>query len=230
MLRRVAAFCRPLRPVLPLVSFARSRSPVAGVPGLCWMCASPVVENRELAPPSHAPHTYSALTARNPLPLLQMPSTHAIRSHTTHHIGHQPAFIEHLPHHLMCSLAPPTHCVCTNTRISSCANCEVSTELQNPHGPCVYARARARVTMCDQNCSGSQSRMRTVVTGITRTKIGGQSCQSLLCHTHVHFSTARPMLHLLSVANQWKTVLEPLSRSEQQRATSSKILENPHKS
>ena len=37
MLRRVAAFCRPLRPVLPLVSFPRSRSPVVGVPGLCWL-------------------------------------------------------------------------------------------------------------------------------------------------------------------------------------------------
>ena len=37
MLRRVAAFCRPLRPVLLLVSFPRSRSPVVGVPGLCWM-------------------------------------------------------------------------------------------------------------------------------------------------------------------------------------------------
>ena len=35
MLRRVAAFCRPLRPVLLLVSFPRSRSPVVGVPGLC---------------------------------------------------------------------------------------------------------------------------------------------------------------------------------------------------
>ena len=33
MLRRVAAFCRPLRPVLLLVSFPRSRSPVVGVPG-----------------------------------------------------------------------------------------------------------------------------------------------------------------------------------------------------
>ena len=37
MLRRVAAFCRPLRPVLLLVSFLRSRSPVVGVMGLCWM-------------------------------------------------------------------------------------------------------------------------------------------------------------------------------------------------
>ena len=35
VLRRVAAFCRPLRPVLPLVSFPRSRSPVVGVLGLC---------------------------------------------------------------------------------------------------------------------------------------------------------------------------------------------------
>ena len=34
MLRRVAAFCRPLRPVLLLVSFPRSRSPVVGVPGV----------------------------------------------------------------------------------------------------------------------------------------------------------------------------------------------------
>ena len=35
MLRRVAAFCRPLRPVLLLVSFPRSRSPVVDVLGLC---------------------------------------------------------------------------------------------------------------------------------------------------------------------------------------------------
>ena len=35
MLRRVAAFCRPLRPVLLLVSFPRSGSPVVGVLGLC---------------------------------------------------------------------------------------------------------------------------------------------------------------------------------------------------
>ena len=35
MLRRVAAFCRPLRPVLLLVSFPHSRSPVVGVLGLC---------------------------------------------------------------------------------------------------------------------------------------------------------------------------------------------------
>ena len=41
MLRRVAAFCRPLRPVLPLVSFPRSRSPVVGVPGLCWLLSPP---------------------------------------------------------------------------------------------------------------------------------------------------------------------------------------------
>ena len=35
MLRRVAAFYRPLRPVLLVVSFPRSRSPVVGVLGLC---------------------------------------------------------------------------------------------------------------------------------------------------------------------------------------------------
>ena len=35
MLRRVAAFCRPLRPVLLLVSFLRSQSLVVGVLGLC---------------------------------------------------------------------------------------------------------------------------------------------------------------------------------------------------
>ena len=37
MLRRVAAFCWPLRPVLLLVSFPRSWSPMVGVLGLCWM-------------------------------------------------------------------------------------------------------------------------------------------------------------------------------------------------
>ena len=37
MLRRVAAFCGTLRPVLLRVSFPRSRGPVVGVLGLCWM-------------------------------------------------------------------------------------------------------------------------------------------------------------------------------------------------
>ena len=37
VMRRVAAFCQPLRPVLLLVSFPRSWSPVVGVLGLCWM-------------------------------------------------------------------------------------------------------------------------------------------------------------------------------------------------
>ena len=46
MLRRVAAFCRPLRPVLLLVLFPRSRSPVVGVPGLCWLRQVPFVRQR----------------------------------------------------------------------------------------------------------------------------------------------------------------------------------------
>ena len=37
MLRRVCAFCRPLWPVLLLVSFSHSRSPVVGVLVLRWM-------------------------------------------------------------------------------------------------------------------------------------------------------------------------------------------------
>ena len=40
MLRRVAAFCRPLRPVLLLVSFPRLRSPVVGVLGPPPPCQS----------------------------------------------------------------------------------------------------------------------------------------------------------------------------------------------
>ena len=46
MLRRVAAFCRPLRPVFLLVSLSCSRSPVVGVLGAvldvawCAVCAS----------------------------------------------------------------------------------------------------------------------------------------------------------------------------------------------
>ena len=46
MLRRGAAFCRPLRPVLLLVSFPRSRSPVVGVPGLCGMWRVPFARSR----------------------------------------------------------------------------------------------------------------------------------------------------------------------------------------
>ena len=51
MLRRVAAFCRPLRPVLPLVSFPRSRSPVVWCVGAvldvagCAVCASAAPNN-----------------------------------------------------------------------------------------------------------------------------------------------------------------------------------------
>ena len=37
MLRRVATFCRPLRPVLLLVLFARQRRPVVGVLRMCWL-------------------------------------------------------------------------------------------------------------------------------------------------------------------------------------------------
>ena len=55
MLRRVAAFCRPLRPVLLLVSFPRSRSPAVGVLGLC----------RGDAPP---PLLFPALLWQNALP------------------------------------------------------------------------------------------------------------------------------------------------------------------
>ena len=52
MLRRVAAFCRPLRPVLPLVSFPRSRSPAVGVLGLCWMWrVVPFARQRPPPPP-----------------------------------------------------------------------------------------------------------------------------------------------------------------------------------
>ena len=51
MLRRGAAFCRPLRPVLLLVSFPRSRSPVVGVLGLCWMWRD-VPLGRQRAPSS----------------------------------------------------------------------------------------------------------------------------------------------------------------------------------
>ena len=43
MLRRVAVFCRPLRPVLLLVSFPRSRSPAVGVLGLFWLRRVPFV-------------------------------------------------------------------------------------------------------------------------------------------------------------------------------------------
>ena len=46
MLRWVAAFCRPLRPVPLLALFPRLQSPVVGVPGLCWMWRMPFVCQR----------------------------------------------------------------------------------------------------------------------------------------------------------------------------------------
>ena len=60
MWRRVAAFCRPLRPVLLLVSFLHSRSPVVGVLGLCWMWRDwgwDAVHLARSAPRSFAPRT-----------------------------------------------------------------------------------------------------------------------------------------------------------------------------
>ena len=90
MLRRVAAFCRPLRPVLLLVSFPRSRSPVVGVPGLCWMWRDvpfacqrrPVVgvlglcwllRVRVNPPPSAASTTASTTASSTPPPVLPLP-------------------------------------------------------------------------------------------------------------------------------------------------------------
>ena len=67
MLRWVAAFCRPLRPVLLLVSFPRSRSPVVGALGLCW-CPPPPVRSFGVmlssAPTDSARSTNRFVTAR----------------------------------------------------------------------------------------------------------------------------------------------------------------------
>ena len=87
MLRWVAAFCRPLRPVLLLVSFPRSRSSVVGVPGLCWMWHGvpfarqwrPVVG---VLPPAHPP------AQARPCP------AQARRAHTLRRFQ----FALHLPH------------------------------------------------------------------------------------------------------------------------------------
>ena len=54
MLRRVAAFCRPLRPVLLLVSFPRLRNPVVGVLGLWWMWHGMPFARQRRSPPSNA--------------------------------------------------------------------------------------------------------------------------------------------------------------------------------
>ena len=51
MLRRVAVFCRPLRPVLFLVSFPCLRSPVVGVLGLCWLRRDVPFERQPPPPP-----------------------------------------------------------------------------------------------------------------------------------------------------------------------------------
>ena len=88
MLRRVAAFCRPLRPVLLLVSFPRSRSPVVGVLGLCWMWRDvpfarqrrPIIGVLRLCPtpPPKGAFSHSARTAR------------AQRAHSANYYGDYP--------------------------------------------------------------------------------------------------------------------------------------------
>ena len=58
MLRRVAAFCRPLRPVLLLVSFPRSQSPVVGVlgqPPRCALTAALALPPQPLGSPHRPP-------------------------------------------------------------------------------------------------------------------------------------------------------------------------------
>ena len=75
MLRWVAAFCRPLRPVLLLVSFPRSRSPVVGVLGLCWMWRDvPFACQRRPPPPPPAVYGHcNAPLGGDPTVLAQMP-------------------------------------------------------------------------------------------------------------------------------------------------------------
>ena len=74
MLRRVAAFCRPLRPVLLLVSFPRSRSPVVGVLGLCSPAPPPPGHHPAIIRPSSGHHrpALRPLTRRPPI-TRQMP-------------------------------------------------------------------------------------------------------------------------------------------------------------
>ena len=77
VLRRVVAFCRPLRPVLQLVSFPRSRSPVVGVLGLCWL-RGPVIWG---SPP---PPLWFSIVLKTPWrrtgPLYELQSRPALRA------------------------------------------------------------------------------------------------------------------------------------------------------
>ena len=65
MLRWVTAFCRPLRPVLLLVSFPRSRSPVVGVLGLPPPPPPPAWCQPPPPPPPHARSVDSCTGAMN---------------------------------------------------------------------------------------------------------------------------------------------------------------------
>ena len=83
MLRRVAAFCRLLRPVLLLVSLPRSRSPAVGVPGLCWLRRVPFVRQR--CPIAGVPRLCWLVRGSPPLPTRMFPSStfpHATARHT----------------------------------------------------------------------------------------------------------------------------------------------------
>ena len=84
-LRRVVAFCQPLRPVLLLLSFPRSRSPVVGVPGLFWLRRVPFVEvppprlQGAQPMPSNCVQVPASMAfvadSKRPQPLWQPPST-----------------------------------------------------------------------------------------------------------------------------------------------------------
>ena len=70
ILRRVAAFRRPLQPVLLLVSLPRLQSPVAGVLGLCWI---PLPPTQKPSSPHHPTPLDTRCTTQCPIELYATP-------------------------------------------------------------------------------------------------------------------------------------------------------------
>ena len=79
VLRRVAAFCRPLWPVFLLVSFPRQRSPVVGTMGLCWLVRGSLCGFAAHSPPHpgrppHASRRFRVRVAQHFHPSIRRPA------------------------------------------------------------------------------------------------------------------------------------------------------------
>ena len=219
MLRRVAALCPLLRPVLLLVLFPRSRSAVVGVPGLCWLRR--VLFVRWWVPP--------------PLPRLGIPFSLTSRS------NHRAA--SKLPFNT--DLHPRPARLGRSVWASGPQTYKYSTERENSGGP--TRKGRLRVNRSEGSCrwpvprllqtrvgaGGGRSRVASTTSGLHRSPYEWHPLKR--CHGAGSAGRAMPLAHdglprapcvapALQPCSPRPVRQCPLSGPRQQRTSSSTVL------